>query len=76
MIPEMNDEERQQYREALKNMTEDEIRRIPDEKFSELMNWIITDMSYFLDKKDHKLVMSMVSSGYPNWYAVFVERFD
>jgi hypothetical protein len=76
MIPEMSDEERQQYREALKNMTEDEIRRIPDEKFSELMNWIITDMSYVLDKKDHRLVMSMVSSEYPNWYAIFVERFD
>ena len=76
MIPEMSDEERQQYREALKNMTEDEIRRMPDEKFNEFMNWIIADTSYYLDKKDHKLVMAMVSSEYPNWYAVFVERFD
>ena len=76
MIPEMGDEERQQYREALKNMTEGEIRRMPEEKFSEFMNWIISDMSYHLDKKDHKLVMLMVSSEYPNWYSVFVERFD
>ncbi len=76
MIPEMSDEERQQYREALKNTTEDEIRKMPDEKFNEFMNWIISDMSYFLDKKDHKLVMSMVSSEYPNWYSVFIERLE
>ena len=75
-MQEMSDEERNEYREALKNMTEDEIRRIPDDKFSELMNWIITDTSYYLDKKDHKLIMAMVSSEYPNWYSVFVERFD
>ena len=72
----MNDEERKQYREAVKNLSEEEIRRIPDGKFSELMNWIIEDMSYSLDKKDHKLVMMMISSEYPNWYSVFVERFD
>lgn len=75
-MPEMSEEERQQYREALKSMSPDEIRRIPDEKFKELMNWIISDMSYFLDKKDHKLIMAMVSSEYPNWYSVFVERFE
>ncbi len=75
-MPEMNEEERRQYREALKNMTENEIRRIPEEKFSEFMNWIISDMSYYLDKKDHRLVMSMIASEYPNWYTVFTEKFD
>ncbi len=75
-MPEMSAEERQQYREALKSMTENEIRRIPEEKFNDFMNWIIADMSYMLDKKDHKLIMAMVSSEYPNWYTVFVERFD
>jgi len=74
MPPEMSDEERKQYREGLKNMTENDIMRIPDEKFKELMNWIIEDMSYYLDKKDHKLIISMVSSEYPNWFSVFVER--
>ena len=75
-MPDMTTEEREQYREVLKNMTEDEIRRIPEEKFGELMNWIISDMSYYLDKKDHKLVMAMVASEYPDWYAVFIEKFD
>lgn len=70
----MSNEERAEMREALKQLPPGEIRNMPDEKFSELMNWIIADMSYYLDKTEHKLIMSMVSSEYPAWYDVFMER--
>lgn len=67
--------EKQVFREALKSMSGDEIMKIPEERFRELIQWIITDTAFLLrEPSEHRVLMVFVAGEYPNWYEAFVER--
>lgn len=67
--------EKKMFREALKSMGRDEIMKIPEERFRELIQWIITDTAFLLrEPSEHRVLMVFVAGEYPEWYEAFVER--
>lgn len=68
--------EKQVFREALKSMGRDEIMRIPEERFRELLQWIITDTAFLLrEPSEHRVLMVYIAGEYPQWHEAFLERF-
>lgn len=69
-------EEKRVFREALKSMSRDEIMRIPEARFREIVQWIITDTAFLLkEPSEHRVLMVYITGEYPNWYDAFLERF-
>lgn len=68
--------EKRMFREALKSMSFDEIMRIPEKRFRELLQWIITDTAFLLrEPSEHRVLMVYIAGEYPQWHEAFLERF-
>lgn len=68
--------EKQIFREALQNMGKNEIMRIPEDRFRELLQWIITDTAFILrEPSEHRVLMVYIAGEYPQWHDAFLERF-
>lgn len=67
--------EKKLFREALKNMSLGEIMRIPEERFREMLQWIITDTAFLLrEPSEHRVLMVYIAGEYPQWHEAFLER--